>query len=69
MGKKSAENLLARIEGSKSRRSGPAADALSIRHVGTRVAEVLAERFGSMDELIEGSVGRGVKSRRWRSGR
>ena len=31
-------------------------NALSIRHVGTRVATVLAERFGSMDALLAASV-------------
>jgi DNA ligase (NAD+) len=51
MGQKSSENLLAGIEASKSRGLARLLNALSIRHVGTRVAAVLAEHFHSMDEL------------------
>ncbi len=51
MGEKSAENLLQGIEASKSRGLARLLNALSIRHVGGRVASVLAEHFGSMDAL------------------
>lgn len=51
MGKKSAVNLLEQIEASKSRGLARLLNALSIRHVGNRVATVLAEHFGSMKEI------------------
>ena len=51
MGKKSAENLLAGVAASKSRGLARLLNGLSIRHVGQRVAQVLAEHFGSMDAL------------------
>ena len=51
MGRKSSENLLAAIEASKDRGLARLLNALSIRHVGTRVAAVLAEHFRSMDAL------------------
>ena len=56
MGQKSSENLLAAIAESKSRGLARLLNALSIRHVGNRVAAVLAERFGTMDRLREASV-------------
>ncbi|MGE5588778.1 MAG: NAD-dependent DNA ligase LigA [Clostridia bacterium] len=51
MGKKSAENLLRAIEGSKDRPLHRLVFALGIRHVGERSARDLAERFGTMDRL------------------
>jgi DNA ligase (NAD+) len=51
MGKKSATNLVESIEASKSRGLARLLNALSIRHVGTRVAQVLADHFQSMDRL------------------
>lgn len=51
MGKKSAESLLAGIEASKSRGLSRVLNAISIRHVGQRVAQVLARRFGSIDAI------------------
>lgn len=51
MGRKSSENLLEGIAKSKSRGLARLLAALSIRHVGTRVATVLAEHFGSMERL------------------
>jgi len=51
MGRKSAENLLAGIEASKSRGLARLLNGLSIRHVGQRVAQVLAEHFGTMEAL------------------
>jgi DNA ligase (NAD+) len=55
MGTKSAENLLAGIEASKDRGLARLLNALSIRHVGTRVASVLAGHFGSMAALRKAS--------------
>jgi DNA ligase (NAD+) len=56
MGKKSAENLLSGIEASKSRGLARLLNALSIRHVGTRTAVVVAEHFGSIDELVKADL-------------
>lgn len=56
MGKKSSENLVAGIEASKARGLARLLNALSIRHVGNRVATVLAEHFGSMEKLREDEV-------------
>ena len=55
MAAKSADNLTRAIEQSKSRPLGRVLAALGIRHVGTHAAEVLAEAFGSMDELAGAS--------------
>ena len=55
MGKKSSENLLAGIAASKGRGLARLLNALAIRHVGARVATVLADHFGSMKALIEAS--------------
>jgi len=52
MGKKSAENLLQGIEASKTRGLTRVLNAISIRHVGQRVAQILARRFGSIDALM-----------------
>ncbi|MFN9606190.1 MAG: NAD-dependent DNA ligase LigA, partial [Planctomycetota bacterium] len=52
MGKKSAENLLQGIEASKERGLSRVLNAISIRHVGQRVAQILARRFGSADRLL-----------------
>lgn len=51
MGKKSAENLLAGIKASKKRGLARLLNALAIRHVGQRVAQILADHFGSMERL------------------
>ena len=51
MGRKSAENLLEGVEASKGRGLARLLNALSIRHVGNRVASVLAERFRTIDAL------------------
>lgn len=56
MGKRSSEKLLAGIEASKDRGLARLLNALSIRHVGARVATVLADRFGSIDALLEADV-------------
>ncbi len=56
MGKKSAKNLVDAIEAGKERGLARVLNALSIRHVGARVAAVLAEHFGSMDSLAAAQV-------------
>ncbi|MCY4471079.1 MAG: NAD-dependent DNA ligase LigA [Thiotrichales bacterium] len=50
-GEKSAENLLAQIEASKSVRLDRFLFALGIPNVGTHVARVLAARFGSVENV------------------
>ena len=55
MGDKSAENLIAAIERSKSITLPKFLFALGIPEVGERTAEILAERFGSLDRLMEAS--------------
>jgi DNA ligase (NAD+) len=53
MGKKSAENLLQGIQASKERGLSRVLNAITIRHVGQRVAMVLARRFGSAENLMK----------------
>jgi DNA ligase (NAD+) len=55
VGKKSAEKLLANVAASKTRGLARLLNALSIRHVGTRVATTLAQHFGAMNELLAAS--------------
>lgn len=55
MGKKSAANLVAQIERSKTRELWRLIYGLGIRHVGERGAQALAGAFGSMDALIAAS--------------
>jgi DNA ligase (NAD+) len=52
MGKKSAESLLKGIQASKSRGLSRVLNAISIRHVGQRVAQILASEFGSAERLL-----------------
>ena len=52
MGRKSAENLLEGVAASKDRGLARLLNALSIRHVGNRVATVLSDRFRTMDALL-----------------
>ena len=56
MAKKSASNLLAQIEASKSRDLANLIYALGIRHVGERTAGILAHDLGSLDRLIGATV-------------
>jgi DNA ligase (NAD+) len=56
MGKTSSEKLVHAIENSRGRGLARLLNALSIRHVGGRVAAILAERFQSMDRLLRASV-------------
>jgi len=51
MGEKSAQNLVGAIENSKIRPLSALLVALGIRFVGDKVAEVLADHFGSMEAL------------------
>ncbi len=51
MGKKSAQNLLSTIEASKSRGLARLLNAMSIRHVGTRVASILANTYRSLEKI------------------
>ena len=55
LGEKSAANLAAAVEESKSRPLARVINALGIRHVGERTAELLASRFGSIDVLMAAS--------------
>ena len=52
MGKKSAENLMAAIEKSKSAGLGRLLFAFGIRQVGQKAGKVLAARFGDLDALM-----------------
>ena len=52
MGKKSAENLVAAIEKSKSAGLGRLLFAFGIRQVGQKAGKVLAARFGTLDSLL-----------------
>ncbi len=56
MAKKSASNLLAQIEVSKSRDLPNLIYALGIRHVGDRTAGILARHFGSLAALSKAGV-------------
>jgi DNA ligase (NAD+) len=56
MGRKSAANLIAQIEGSKAREFWRLLYGLGIRHVGERGAQALAGAFGSMDALLAAST-------------
>lgn len=53
MGKKSAENLLKAIERSKEAGLAQLIFALGIRHVGQRAAKILADYYGSMENLAK----------------
>ena len=56
MAEKSAANVLAQIEASKSRDLWHLIYGLGIRHVGERTAGILARHFGSLQRLAEASV-------------
>jgi len=56
MAEKSASNVLAQIEASKSRDLWHLIYGLGIRHVGERTAGILARHFGSLLRLAEASV-------------
>ncbi|MBI1309929.1 NAD-dependent DNA ligase LigA [bacterium] len=56
VGEKSVDNLLAAIEATKERPLWRLLVGLNIRHVGTRLAQVLATKFGTVDVIMEQSV-------------
>jgi DNA ligase (NAD+) len=56
MGKKSASNLVAALEESKHRTLDRFITGLTIRHVGTRSAEILAQRYATLDALRAASL-------------
>ena len=55
LGEKSADNLMASIEASKSRGLARLLCALGIRRIGQQFAKTLAARYGSMDALMAAS--------------
>jgi DNA ligase (NAD+) len=56
MAEKSAKNLLAEIEGSKTKDLPQLLYALGIRHVGERTAGILARNFPSLERLRDATV-------------
>lgn len=56
MADKSAQNVMDSIEGAKHPTLARLLFALGIRHIGTRTAEMIAERFGSLERLREATV-------------
>jgi DNA ligase (NAD+) len=58
VGKKSAQNLLDGIAASKERGLTRVLTGLGIRHVGEHVADLLAQEFGSMDQLMHATAER-----------
>jgi DNA ligase (NAD+) len=56
MGEKKADNLLAGIEDAKDRGLTRVLGGLGIRHVGSRAAQLLADAFGSIDDLTDASA-------------
>lgn len=55
-GQKSAENLIAAIEKSKSNELNRLVFALGIRGIGQRTATILCEKYGSMDNLMQAEI-------------
>ncbi len=55
MGRKSAEKVIANIEGSKANALPRVISGLGIAFVGERTAQLLADAFGSMDALMAAS--------------
>lgn len=53
LGEKSAENLLAAIEKSKEQELARVLYGLGMRHIGQKAAKLLADRFGSMDAVMQ----------------
>jgi DNA ligase (NAD+) len=56
LGEKSADNLRASVERSKEQQVWRLIHGLGIRHVGERTATLLADRFGSLDDLVAASA-------------
>jgi DNA ligase (NAD+) len=55
-GKKSADNLLAQIEASKTNELHRLIYGLGIRHIGERTAKILVKQFDSIDELMSADI-------------
>lgn len=53
MGAKSAEKIIANIQSSKERPLANLLNALGIRHVGATISETLADRYSSLQEIME----------------
>jgi DNA ligase (NAD+) len=58
MGEKSVDNLLEGIAASRERPLWRLLTGLNIRHIGTRTAQILADEFGTLDEIIQQSAER-----------
>lgn len=56
MGGKSVDNLLAGVDDSKTRPLWRLLTGLNIRHVGTRGAQILADRFGTIESISQQSI-------------
>ncbi|SHN86808.1 NAD-dependent DNA ligase LigA [Desulfitobacterium chlororespirans] len=56
LGKKSAENLLKAIEDSKERGLASLIFGLGIRHVGEKAGKILAQKYGTMEDLEKAQV-------------
>jgi DNA ligase (NAD+) len=56
MGEKSVDNLLEGVEASRSRPLWRLLTGLNIRHVGARTAQILADEFGTLDEITRQSA-------------
>jgi DNA ligase (NAD+) len=56
MGKKSADKIVANIEGSKARPLPRVLNGLGIPFVGERTAQILAETFGSLDAIASSDM-------------
>lgn len=56
MAEKSAGNLVAALETSKARPLNRLLFALGIRHVGSRLAEILASHYGDLDTLMQATL-------------
>ncbi len=56
MGEKSADNLIAAAEKSKNNDLARLIYALGIRHIGQKAGALLADKFGTMDALMEASA-------------
>jgi DNA ligase (NAD+) len=56
MGEKSADNVIAAIEKSKTRPLWRLVTGLGIRHIGGQSADILAQYFGSLDALMAADI-------------
>jgi DNA ligase (NAD+) len=56
MGEKSVDNLLEGIAASRERPLWRLLTGLNIRHIGTRTAQILADEFGTLDEIVNQSA-------------